>query len=145
MQMSPSDSSPFSSSPGSGGSGFSAAGRWDGEAEPGAVEDAGAEAEGDRQVRGGQAERLAGVVGRRQQVVVFGADHPAFGHFARRLRPLFHQFAQLGLAFGFEVEGGEVEAVLDRRRDPRLVLAVEGDRAGASAASAASASSWPTR
>src|ERR1700755_538943 len=83
-QMSPSDSRAFSSSPGSGGRGFSAGGFLAERPSPGRVEDRGPEAEGDRQVRGGQFERLAGVFGRRQLVVVARvvADHLALGHLA---------------------------------------------------------------
>ena len=83
-------------------------------------------------LRGQQADRLAGVVGRRQLEVVDVADHLAGGHFGRRPRPLPHQLAQLGRGSSVEqVEGGEVEAVLGGGGDPGLVLAVEGDRAGA--------------
>ena len=48
--------------------------------------------------------------------------------------PLAHQLAQLGRVFGQQVEGGEVEAVLGGGVDPRLVVAEEGDAAGALAA-----------
>ena len=55
-----------SSSAGSGGIGCSAAGRLRRQAEAAPLEEARAEAEGDGQAGGQQADRLAGVVGRRQ-------------------------------------------------------------------------------
>ena len=54
-----------------------------GEAEPALGEETGAEAEGDGQSRSQEADRLAGVFGRRQLLGVDIADHLAGGHFSR--------------------------------------------------------------
>ena len=143
-QMSPPLSAGLSSSAGSGGISRSAAGRLAPQAEAALLEQAGAEAEGDGEVGGQEADRLAGVVGRRQLDVVDVADHLAGGHFRRRPRPLAHQLAQLGAALGQQVEGGEEEAVLGGGVDPGLVLAVEGDVPVPSPLASA-ADSWPTR
>ena len=87
-----------------------------------------AEAEGDRQPRGREPDRLAGVVRRRVRVVVDRAGRQPGGHPRRRLRPRPQQVAHVVGRVGHEVERGEVEPVLRRRRDARLVRAVERDR-----------------
>ena len=101
------------------------------QAEAAALEQARPEAEGDGEAGGKQADRLAGVVGRGERDVVRIADQLPRGHLGGGPGPLLQQFAQLRTTAVDEVEGGEVEAVLGRGRDPRLVLAVEGDAAGA--------------
>ena len=60
-------------------------------------------------------------------VVVLGAGGLARGHPRGGDRPLLQQRPQVGDVVARHVEGGEVEAVLGRRRDPGLVLAVERD------------------
>ena len=75
------------------------------------------EAEGDREAGGLEAERLAGVVGRRERLGVRRAGRLAGGHPRGGRRPVAQQRAQVGV--GRDVEGGEVEAVLRGRGDAR--------------------------
>ena len=133
-QRSPPLSSAFSSSAGSGGIWRSAAGRLAARPRPRLSNRPGPKPKVTVRLEGSRPTALAGVVGRRQQLVVDVADHLAGAHFRRRPGPLAHQLAQLGAVLGQQVEGGEVEAVLGRGVDPGLVLAVEGDPAGAVAA-----------
>ncbi len=96
------------------------------------LEERRAEPDGEAEPRGGQAERLAGVVRRRlgQTAGRAGSHLAAAGHRGRRLRPLLEEFHH-GLAVrGRDVEGREVQAVLHRGGDAGLVVAVEGDLRG---------------
>ena len=93
------------------------------------VKDRRPEAEGDRQPRGREAERLAGVVRRRQLLGVGRAHRAAGRHALGRTRPRLEQVAQVGGAQAvLDVEGREVQPVLRRGRDARLIGAVEGNR-----------------
>jgi hypothetical protein len=130
--MSPPDSAGSSSSPGSGGSGRSAGGRFPASPSPGFSNRLGPKPK--VTVRGEEADGLAGVVGRRQFHVVDVADHLAGARFRRRHGPGPHQLPQLLRVFAQQVEGGEVETILCGGADSRLVLAMEGDAAGALAA-----------
>src|SRR5581483_5138527 len=91
-----------------------------------ALEERGAEAERQRQARGTQADCLAGV-DRRAERVGRLAHALAGAHPGGRVRPGPEQFAELRRPRVENVERGEVEALLRRRRDPRLVLPVKGD------------------
>ena len=79
-----------------------------------ALEQAGPEAEGDREPAGQVADRLAGVVGRRERLVVVRPGGLAGGHPGRGLGPGPQQVDELGAARGDDVERGEVEPVLRR-------------------------------
>ncbi|MDR6118374.1 hypothetical protein QE370_001558 [Aeromicrobium sp. SORGH_AS981] len=104
------------------------------EAEPGAtvaLEQARPEADGQRQARRGQAEGLAGVLrwrlrGARDSTV--DAHLVALGELARRLRPLLQEADELVAALGRHVEHDEVQPVLRRGEDARLVPTLERDR-----------------
>ena len=85
-------------------------------------------------------ERLAGVVGRHQRLVV--AIGPASSPAVMRAAAAVHarsSSTELGAVLGGDVEGGEVQAVLRGGHDPGLALAPERDRAGAVAARDSSA------
>ena len=90
-----------------------------------ALEQAGAEAERDREPARQVPDRLAGVVGRAQRLVVARPGELAGGDPRRRRRPLAQQLDELGAALGGDVEGGEVQAVLGGGDDPGLPLAPE--------------------
>ena len=84
-----------------------------------------AEAERDRQVARGKPQRLAGVVRRRLGRAADRAgraDLEPLGHAGGRVRPVLQQRHEV-VAVGarHHVERGEVQVVLDGRRDARLV------------------------
>ena len=84
------------------------------------------EAEGDREPGGLEAERLAGVVGRRERLGVGRAGRLAARSSARR-PPTSHAAARAGRASGATSKAREVEPVLRGRGDPGLVGAGERD------------------
>ena len=97
-------------------------------------EDAGPEAEGDREPRGRQAERLAGVDGRRDQQVVRPAERLAGASSRAAAAVQSRSSPASSVAVGErQVERAEDEPVLRGGGDPGLVLAVERDRSSASA------------
>ena len=91
------------------------------------VEQRRAEAEGDRQARRPQAERLAGVH-RRGEVRVAAGGRPARPAVIRTAasRPGAQQLAQVLAPVGVDVERGEEQPVLRRRGDARLVAPWKG-------------------
>lgn len=100
------------------------------QAEP-AVEQRGAEPEGERERGRGQPERLAGVVGRCVGVAVDGArrtDRETAREPACCVGPPAQHRGELGAVRRDEVERDEVDAVLLRGRDAGLVPSLEGDR-----------------
>ena len=114
---------------GNSGRSTSCGGRLPAEAEP-AVEQRRPEADGQRQVRRGQVERLAGVAGRRVVAAADGAvrdDLLARRHPAGRVGPRLQQLPQLLAVLRGDVEGREVQVRLGRGDDPGLVLPVEAD------------------
>ncbi len=89
-----------------------------------------AEADRERQAGGFEAQGLARVVGGRLgQAAVGTLAHRVSGrHPPGGLRPVLQQLDELRAVVGRHVERGEVQAVLYRGGDARLVRAVEGDR-----------------
>jgi hypothetical protein len=97
------------------------------EAEPVAVaEQRRAEAEGHRQVRRAQPERLARIAARLRPGL-HRTDCLARRHQGRRPRPGAHQLAQVGHGRTDQVKRGELQVRLRGRRDAGLMFAVEGD------------------
>jgi hypothetical protein len=92
------------------------------------VEERRPQPEGHRQPGGRQAERLAGVGGRRELLAGVVADEAPRGHPLGRARPLAQQVAQVARPQAvLHVERREVQPVLRRGRDAGLVLAVKRD------------------
>ena len=98
------------------------------EAEP--VEERRPEPERHRQPCGGQAVGLAGVDRRRPLVALDPAQRTAARHQRRGGRPLAHQAGHVVARRRRQVERREAQVRLLRRRDPRLMVAVELDRVG---------------
>ena len=98
------------------------------EAEP--VEERRPEPERHRQPCGWQAVGLAGVDRRRPLVALDPAQRTAARHQRRGGRPLAHQAGHVVARRRRQVERREAQVRLLRRRDPRLVVAVELDRVG---------------
>ncbi len=88
------------------------------------------EPEGHGEVGRREPDRLARVVGRRDQVVVVAPDGPADAHALRRARPLADEVDELGAVLGLHVERREHQPVLHDGRDAGLVRPVEGDDLG---------------
>ncbi len=91
------------------------------------------EAHRDGEPRRRQAQRLAGVLRRRERRAGHRAelaDVVALRHLPRRFGPVLEQRDQVGALLARHVQRDEVEAVLRRRDDAGLVHALERDRLG---------------
>ncbi len=95
----------------------------------GGPEHARTEADRDRQLRGVEADRLAGVLGRLARFLGSRLVRPTGCQRCRSRRPFLQQAAEVFDGAAGEIERGEAQIVLGRGRDPGLVGAVERHRA----------------